>query len=314
MVKLYDLDAYATEFDAKVVSCEAVTYNKQDVYAVILDRTLFFPEEGGQSPDKGTLDGKTVLDAQIKKDIVTHYLEQPVEAGATVHGVIDWKHRFSNMQQHSGEHIFSGIVHRDYGFNNVGFHLSDNIVTMDFDGVLSAEQIADVDSKNLCTAMGLLVLKACDFRDKGMDAKKIADKVTRLVPKVSATFVLDSLEYLHKGGRCSGVARFGANMLGIKPSIAVDKDGKMDVAKKYRGKMDAVYKQYAADCLAAAGKADASRMVIANSGGIEPSNLAFIKGLAQGSGKFEKIILADAGCTISSHCGPKTLAIFYINK
>jgi len=147
MVKLYDLDAYATEFDAKVVSCEAVTYNKQDVYAVILDRTLFFPEEGGQSPDKGTLDGKTVMDAQIKKDIVTHYLEQPVEAGATVHGVIDWKHRFSNMQQHSGEHIFSGIVHRDYGFNNVGFHLSDNIVTMDFDGVLSAEQVADVESK-----------------------------------------------------------------------------------------------------------------------------------------------------------------------
>ena len=147
MVKLYDLDAYATEFDAKVVSCEAVTYNKQDVYAVILDRTLFFPEEGGQSPDKGTLDGKTVLDAQIKKDIVTHYLEQPVEAGATVHGVIDWKHRFSNMQQHSGEHIFSGIVHREYGFNNVGFHLSDNIVTMDFDGVLSAEQVADVEYK-----------------------------------------------------------------------------------------------------------------------------------------------------------------------
>ena len=147
MVKLYDLDAYATEFDAKVVSCEAVTYNKQDVYAVILDRTLFFPEEGGQSPDKGTLDGKTVMDAQIKKDIVTHYLEQPVEAGATVHGVIDWKHRFSNMQQHSGEHIFSGIVHRDYGFNNVGFHLSDNIVTMDFDGVLSAEQVADVEYK-----------------------------------------------------------------------------------------------------------------------------------------------------------------------
>jgi len=147
MVKLYDLDAYATEFDAKVVSCEAVTYNNQDVYAVILDRTLFFPEEGGQSPDKGTLDGKTVLDAQIKKDIVTHYLAQPVEVGATVHGILDWKHRFSNMQQHSGEHIFSGIVHREYGFNNVGFHLSDNIVTMDFDGVLNAAQVADVEYK-----------------------------------------------------------------------------------------------------------------------------------------------------------------------
>lgn len=171
-----------------------------------------------------------------------------------------------------------------------------------------------VDSKSLCTAMGLLVLKACDFRDKGMDAKKIADKVTKLVPKVSATFVLNSLEYLHKGGRCSGVAKFGANVLGIKPGIAVDADGKMDVAKKYRGKIDSVYRQYAADCLADAGKTDTSRIAVATSGGIEPSVIAFVKGLIEGSGKFEEIIFADAGCTISSHCGPKTLAIFYIKK
>ena len=147
MVKLYDLDAYAKEFDAQVVSCEAVTYNKQDVYAVVLDQTLFFPEEGGQSPDKGTINGEEVIDVQIKKDIITHYVKAPIEEGATVHGEIDWAHRFSNMQQHSGEHIFSGIVHRDYGFNNVGFHLSDNIVTMDFDGVLTAEQVADVEYK-----------------------------------------------------------------------------------------------------------------------------------------------------------------------
>ena len=105
-----------------------------------------------------------------------------------------------------------------------------------------------VDSKNLCTAMGLLVLKACDYREKGMDAKRIADKVNRLVPKVSATFVLDGLEYLHKGGRCSSVAKFGANVLGIKPSIAVDtQTGRLDMAKKYRGKTELVYKQYITD-------------------------------------------------------------------
>lgn len=182
---------------------------------------------------------------------------------------------------------------------------------------LAAEEFDDVyvvDSKSLCTAMGLLVLKACDFRDKGMDAKKIADKIAKLVPKVSATFVLSSLEYLHKGGRCSGVAKFGANVLGIKPSIAVDENGAMDVAKKYRGKMDAVYKQYAGDCLAEANKIDTTRIVIANSGNIEPSTLAFVKGLVEGNGRFDEIIFADAGCTISSHCGPGTLAIFYIKK
>lgn len=147
MVKLYDLDAYATEFDAQVVSCELASFEGQVAYAVVLDRTLFFPEEGGQSPDKGTINGFEVLDVQIKKDIVTHYITGLLEVGATVHGILDWNHRFSNMQQHSGEHIFSGIVHREYGFNNVGFHLSDNGVTMDFDGVLTLQQIADVEYK-----------------------------------------------------------------------------------------------------------------------------------------------------------------------
>ncbi|MBR0413267.1 MAG: DegV family protein [Eubacterium sp.] len=181
---------------------------------------------------------------------------------------------------------------------------------------IAAEDFDDVyvvDSKSLCTAMGLLVLKACDFRDKGMDAKKIADKVTKLVPKVSATFVINSLEYLHKGGRCSGVARFGANVLGIKPGIEVNSDGAMVVAKKYRGKMDAVYKQYVNDRLDE-NKLDTSRIVIADSGGIAPQTMAFIKGLVEGNGRFAEVIYADAGCTISSHCGPGTLAVFYIRR
>ncbi|MCD7722934.1 MAG: DegV family protein [Clostridiales bacterium] len=172
-----------------------------------------------------------------------------------------------------------------------------------------------VDSKSLCTAMGLLVLKACDLRDRGMDAKKIAARINSLVPKVSATFVLDSLEYLHRGGRCSSVAKFGANVLKIKPSIAVDpQTGKMDVAKKYRGKISSVYEQYVSDCLKDAAKADKSRIVIANSGNVPGETIAFAKGLIEGKNEFKEIITADAGCTISSHCGPGTLAIFYIVK
>lgn len=189
-------------------------------------------------------------------------------------------------------------------FNNA------RMAAADFDG-----EVFCIDSKSLCTAMGLLVLKACDYRDKGYDAEKIAKKVEKLVPKLSATFVLNSLDYLHKGGRCSGVARFGANVLGIKPSIAVDNEtGAMDVAKKYRGKMDIVYKQYVNDCLAEIDKIDTSRIVIANSGQIESETLAFLKGVVDGKNVFDEVIEADAGCTISSHCGPKTLAIFYIKK
>lgn len=139
--KLYDFDVYAKEFDAQVLSCEKA----EDVYHVILDQTLFFPEEGGQSPDFGTINGMEVVDVQIKKDVITHTLLAPLKEGETVHGKIDWKHRFYNMQQHSGEHIFSGFVHKRFGYDNVGFHLSDNIVTMDFNGVLTAEEAAEIE-------------------------------------------------------------------------------------------------------------------------------------------------------------------------
>lgn len=144
-LRLYDADAYATEFNAVVLSCEKVTDKKHTTYAVVLDQTLFFPEEGGQSPDKGTLNKSNVLDVQINKDIITHYTDTPLSVGDTVHGIINWQHRFFNMQQHSGEHIFSGIVHERFGFDNVGFHLSDQIVTMDFNGVLSQEDIDAVE-------------------------------------------------------------------------------------------------------------------------------------------------------------------------
>lgn len=183
---------------------------------------------------------------------------------------------------------------------------------------ISASEFEDVyciDSKSLCTGMGLLVLKACDFRDKGFDAKQIYNRVCTLVPKVHATFVLDNLEYLHKGGRCSGVAKFSANLLGIKPSIAVDPaTGTLDVAKKYRGKMDAVYRQYINDSLRDVENIDPSRIVIANSGDVSPEILACAREVIESKNVFEEIIEAKAGCTISSHCGPKTFAIFYINK
>lgn len=143
--KLYDLDAYATEFDATVISCEKAEENGAAVYYVVLDQTLFFPEEGGQSPDKGTLGECNVMDVQIKGDVITHTLDAPLKPGAAVHGILNWSHRFYNMQQHSGEHIFSGIVHKKFGYDNVGFHLSDAIVTMDFNGILTEQDAAEVE-------------------------------------------------------------------------------------------------------------------------------------------------------------------------
>lgn len=146
-IRLYDADAYQTEFEATVLACEEVEKKDGGVYQVWLDQTLFFPEEGGQSPDIGTIDGVEVLDVQIKNEVITHILAAPLTVGATVKGVVDWKHRFYNMQQHSGEHIFSGIVHKKFGYDNVGFHLSDSIVTMDFNGVISPKEITEIEEK-----------------------------------------------------------------------------------------------------------------------------------------------------------------------
>lgn len=211
--------------------------------------------------------------------------------------------------------VFREFVEQGKAVVHIG--LSSAISSSYQNACIAAAEFDDVyciDSKSLCTAMGLLVLKACDFRAKGFDAKKIYNRVNSLVPKVSTTFVLNNLEYLHKGGRCSGVAKFSANVLGIKPSIAVDENGRLDVAKKYRGKIDLVYKQYISDSLKDINKIDPARVVIANSGDINPEILSFAKGMIEGKNKFAEVITADAGCTISSHCGPKTLAIFYIRK
>lgn len=155
-IKLYDRDAYATEFEADIISCEPNMADDKR-FDIILNQTLFFPEEGGQSPDMGILGGYRVVDVQIKNGVITHTVETSageccetekeaeLAAGVHVQGKIDWQHRFYNMQQHSGEHIFSGIVHSRFGFENVGFHLSDSVVTMDFSGVLSPEDIAEVE-------------------------------------------------------------------------------------------------------------------------------------------------------------------------
>ena len=142
MRKLFYENINITDFTATVISCEP-TDKKQ--YRILLDATAFFPEEGGQSADKGTLNGLPVLDVQIKNDLIYHYISEPLEPGAAVTGHVDWAQRFDFMQQHSGEHIISGLVHERFGYNNVGFHLSLNEVTLDFNGELTPDQLREIE-------------------------------------------------------------------------------------------------------------------------------------------------------------------------
>lgn len=145
MTKLFYEDIYQTSFEATVTSCCYDEGRKQ--YKIILDRTAFFPEEGGQSADKGTINDMSVLDVQIKDDIITHFLDTAIPVGTTVQGQIDWEQRFDFMQQHSGEHMISGLVHKHYGYDNVGFHLGLQEVTLDFNGELTLEQLRAIEQE-----------------------------------------------------------------------------------------------------------------------------------------------------------------------
>ena len=141
--KLFYEDSHMITFSATVQACEKVG----DYYEAVLDRTAFFPEGGGQEADTGVIDGVNVLDAQERDGLIYHKIEKPLEVGKTVEGQIDWDKRFSNMQQHSGEHIVSGIVHATYGYDNVGFHMGKDAITIDFNGPLTKEQLKDIEIK-----------------------------------------------------------------------------------------------------------------------------------------------------------------------
>lgn len=147
MNELFYQDAYIREFDTIVVSCKRG--NKG--YEVILDNTAFYPEGGGQPADRGWLNKISVIDVKRQNDIIIHFMQEPLMKGTCVHGVLDWQRRFDYMQQHSGEHILSGIIHKRYGYDNVGFHMNDHIVTVDFNGFISTEDAYAIEKEvNSC--------------------------------------------------------------------------------------------------------------------------------------------------------------------
>lgn len=140
--KLYDKDSHRRSFTAKVLDCR----KKKNGYEVILDRTAFFPEGGGQPADTGTIGDTRVTDVQIINNEIVHYTDKPLNKSDDVSCEINWEQRFRRMQNHSGEHIVSGIVHTLYGYENVGFHMGDDI-TVDFSGELTREQLLEIERK-----------------------------------------------------------------------------------------------------------------------------------------------------------------------
>ena len=141
--KLYYEDCHLSRFSGKVLSCEKT----ENGWEVVLDATAFYPEGGGQACDLGTLGGVRVLAVRERGEQVVHLCENPLNVGETVEGEIDYRRRFLLMQQHSGEHILSGVVHRRYGYHNTGFHMGSEEITVDFDGVIPAEDLPDIEAE-----------------------------------------------------------------------------------------------------------------------------------------------------------------------
>ena len=141
--KLYYEDSHMVCFESRVTGC---TETKKG-WAVTLEATAFYPEGGGQACDLGTLKGIAVTDVQEQGETVIHYCAAPLTVGETVEGAIDYGRRFDLMQQHTGEHIVSGIIHRRFGYHNVGFHMGEHLIEIDFDGKIPAEALAAIEQE-----------------------------------------------------------------------------------------------------------------------------------------------------------------------
>jgi DegV family protein with EDD domain len=179
---------------------------------------------------------------------------------------------------------------------------------------METEGLYVIDSNNLSTGFGHVVMAAGDRIAAGMPVEQIVDEVQALTQKVEASFIVDNLEFLHKGGRCSAVAMLGANVLKLKPCIEVSNDGgKMGVSKKYRGTLERVLEEYVADRLNGREDIVTDRIFITHSG-ISEERIAVVKAAIEKHMQFDEIYVTRAGCTISSHCGPNTLGILFVRK
>ena len=173
------------------------------------------------------------------------------------------------------------------------------------------DRVFVVDSKNLSTGIALQIMEAVEMVQQGMSAAQIVEKIQELQPKVRASFVVDTLTYLHRGGRCSSVAALAGGVLKLHPCIVVE-DGAMHATKKYRGKMERVISEYVKDLTPALMNAKKERVFLTHSG-CDQAILDAIQGMLEELNHFDEIVLARAGSVITSHCGPGTLGVLFID-
>lgn len=197
----------------------------------------------------------------------------------------------------------------------VHFTISSDMSACYQNAVIAASDLSDVyvvDSRNLSNGIGLLVLRAAELAREGTAPDEIKRILDEQQEKLEVSFVVDTLEYLHKGGRCSAIAALGANLLSLKPCVEV-KEGRMGVGKKYRGTTVKCLLKYVEDRLKGRDDLDLSRIFIVDSG-VDPAIVEQVEQKVRECAAFEEILRTKAGCTISNHCGPNCLGIMFSRK
>ena len=187
-----------------------------------------------------------------------------------------------------------------------------NVFRMAAQELEAEDKVSVVDSASLSTGNGLLVIRAAVMAREGKGRKEIVEEIERLKPRVRASFVVDTLTYLHRGGRCSGVAALAGGMLKLHPKIVV-LDGAMEVSKKYRGKINSVIMNYVKDMEEEMKRAEKYRVFITHSGS-DPKVVEEVRAYLESLHYFDEILITRAGGVVSSHCGPGTLGVLFIQE
>lgn len=247
--------------------------------------------------DQEYLDGQTIT----PKDIFDHVAAGGSLCSTAARSVAVYQEAFA---RYAGE--YDGVVHINISSDFSSSYQNACIAAQDFDNVRV------VDSRNLSTGQGLVVLKACELAKSAQSVDQLKAELDAFTPRVEASFVLDKLEYMVKGGRCSSAAALGANLLNLKPSIEV-KDGKMSVVKKYRGKYDRCLQNYVKDRLENREDIDRGTLFITHTP-VSDECLEAVREAVRECGRFDNIYETEAGCTVSCHCGPGTLGVLFVRK
>ena len=234
-------------------------------------------------------------------DIFAHVAAGGDLCSTTACNIGDYEELFSKYASQ-----YDGIIHISLGANFSSSHQNARLAAEDFPNVRV------IDSMNLSTGQGLVVLEACRLARELDDLDAIAEKLNAFTPRVEASFLLDQLKYMAKGGRCSSAAALGANLLNLKPCIEV-KDGKMGVVKKYRGSYAKCLANYVKDRLADREDIVRNELFLTYTP-VTDECLEAVKGAIDAYGNFNTVYETTAGCTVSCHCGPGTLGVLFVRK